>query len=333
MREGSKYRKRVFGIILLGVAVWLILGILSRIGIFLFAYDFGFDLIVRRVYAVLGLTILILSVILSIMMTYAYRLNFPKLNEQLMKATIQYRELKWFRKIGFWIIMFGVLLQTVVFLLPFYIVVFTGILVYDFELLETIIAVIITVGVIMSLIPVKKASEQKFESHQKKELTFDEEDNGDKQEKTIKGFSRRTMFKIMLIAQYLMIAMAIFFNFRAILFTTDITKIFFYLTLQIISVPLYILFLVWVFKFRRKYFSMEPEERKVKYKKMWILVIITYLLFFGIIVYEFIIAEIIESMYGPYSLIQFLFELSFIFIFMFLCFGVVIAVLPKLKTD
>ena len=134
MADVKTYRNRVLGVVLVGVIFWLFFGILSRIGIFWFAYDFGFDLIVRRVYAVLGLTILILSVILSIMMTYAYRLHFPKLNEQLMKGNTQYRELKWFRKIGFWIIMFGVLLQTVVFLLPFYIVVLTGILVYDFDL-------------------------------------------------------------------------------------------------------------------------------------------------------------------------------------------------------
>jgi len=333
MSDEKVYRNRVIGIFLLGVVFWLVFGVLSQIGIFSFGLDFGFGSIVRRVYAVFGLTLLILLIILSIIATFGYRQHFPKLNEQFEKGNKDYKEMNSFRKVAFWIIMFGVLLQVIVSVLPFYIHVLTDILFYDFGLYEIIIAVILIIGFIMILIPSKKVSEQKFESHQKKELTLDEEDNGDKQEKTIKGFSRRTMFKIMLIAQYLMIAMAIILNFRGMLFTTDMTKIVFHLTLQIISVPLYVLFLVWVFKFRRKYFSMEPEERKLKYKKMWVLVIITYFLFFGIIAYEFFITEIIESMYGPYSLIQFLFELSFIFVFMFLCFGVVIAVLPRLKTD
>jgi len=333
MSDEKGYRNRVIGIVLLGVISWLVFGVLSQLGIFSFGLDFGFELIVRRAYAVLGLTVLILSIILSIIATVVYREYFPKLNDQLVKGNKQYKEYNWFRKIGFWTLISGVLLQVIVSILLFYKFVLTDSLVYDFELLEIITATILICGFIMIAIPVKKVPAQKIESDQKKEIALNKGKEGDKQQKTLKGFSRRTMFKIMLIAQYLMIAMAIFLNFRGMLFTTDMTKIVFYLTLQIISVPLYVLFLVWVFKFRRKYFSMEPEERKLKYKKMWVLVIITYFLFFGIIAYEFFITEIIESMYGPYSLIQFLFEVSFIFVFMFLCFGVVIAVLPKLKTD
>jgi len=327
MSEEKAYRNRVMCIVLLGVIFWLIFGLLSQIGIFSFGIDFGFELIVRRVYAVLGLTILILSVILSIIMTFTYRQHFPKLNEQIEKGNKGYREMSSFRKIAFWVIMFGVLLQVFVFLLPFYIAVLTDSLVYEFELLETVIAVIFIAGVIMIFIPTKKVSDQK------KELDRKKEEESKKQQKIVKGFSQMTLFKIMQYALYFMVAVSILGNFQGMLFTTDNTRIFFHLVLQIISVPLYVLFLQWVFKFRKIYFSMEPDKRKAKYKKMWIAVIIAYLLVIGLVVYEIVFEEIIENLYGLYSPIQFLYELSLYFGFLFLCFGVTIAILPKFRPD
>ena len=168
MEEVSKYKNRIMGILILGVLFWIIFGFLSRLGIFWFGIDYGFELIVRRVYAVFGLTILILSVILSIIMTIIYRHHFPKLNEQIVKGNAQYEELIRFKKIGFWLIMFVVLLQTIVFLLPYYIFILTDHLTYDFGALNTISIVILGTGLVIFLIPIKKKSNQKKEREEDK---------------------------------------------------------------------------------------------------------------------------------------------------------------------
>jgi len=165
--SGEKaYRNRVIGIVLLGVIFWLIFGLLSQIGIFSFGIDFGFELIVRRVYAVLGLTILILSVILSIIAIVAYRKHFPRWNKDFMVINEEYKKLDSYRKVVSWILLFWALVNIIVFLIPLYIFVITDRLLYDFELFETISAVVFIVGLIIALIPFKKKSDQKKEKEE-----------------------------------------------------------------------------------------------------------------------------------------------------------------------
>jgi len=334
MSDEKAYRNRVMGIVLLGVIFWLIFGILSRLGIFWFGIDFGFELIVRRVYAVLGLTILIISVILSIITTVAYRQHFPKLNEQIVKGNNQYKELRSFKKIAFWIIMFGVLLQTIVFLLLFYILVITDNLVYDFELLETNIAVIIIGGVIMTFIPIKKVSDQKLESDQKKELDLDKGKEGDKLQKTIKGFSQKTLFKMLLYTLYFIAIAFTLRNFQGIFFSTNLNKLIYYIVLQLISIAFFVGFIWWFFKFRKKYFSLEPDKRKSKYLvKSWIIGIIGFLLIINLMLYLLFFEEPIEILFGRYSFIRLLYDLSLVISFPFWFYGIFMTVVIRARAD
>lgn len=161
MKGENKYRNRVIGIIFLGAICWLFLGILSQIGIFSFGINFGFELILRRVFAVLGLTTLIFSVILSIIAIVAYRKYFPRWNKDFMVINEEYKKLDSYRKVVSWILLFWALVNIIVFLIPLYIFVITDRLLYDFELFETISAVVFIVGLIIAFIPVKKKSDQK----------------------------------------------------------------------------------------------------------------------------------------------------------------------------
>ena len=168
MKDINKYRNRVIGIVFLGIIFWLFLGIVSQIGIFSFGIDFGFVLIVRRFFAILGLTILIVSVLFSLIALVTCRKHFPRWDKDFMVIINSYKKLDSFRKVVSWILLFWALLNLIIFLIPLYIFILTDQLFYDFELFNTISTVIIIVGLIIAFIPTKKASDQKNKKEENK---------------------------------------------------------------------------------------------------------------------------------------------------------------------
>jgi len=160
MKNKNIYRYRVIGILLLGIIIWVFLGFLSQIGIFSYGIDFGFDLIKRRLLALLGLSFLVALIFLSIIATLAYRKHFPKLDKEIMIVINGYKKLKSIKKFFLWILIFGILLNIIIFLLPLYIFILTDQLSYDFEFYFTISSVIMILGLIVAFIPNKNESDQ-----------------------------------------------------------------------------------------------------------------------------------------------------------------------------
>lgn len=154
-----------------------------------------------------------------------------------------------------------------------------------------------------------------------------------KQKKT-KGYSQETSFKLVLYTVYLISIFFILRNFQAMFFTTNINQFIYYLTLQLISMPM-ILGFIWRFlKFRKKYFSLEPDKRKSYYKvKSWIMGIIGVLLVVNLMLYTSFFDEAVEILYGHFSVIRMLYDISLVIGFPLWLFGILMIVCRRKRID
>ena len=150
----------------------------------------------------------------------------------------------------------------------------------------------------------------------------------------MKGFSQRFAFKLTIYTLWIIIIGSILRNFQGMIFTIDPANTIYYLILQLVLIPLFIIILRWVFKFREKYFSIEPSKRKSKYfKQIWLIEIIGFILFIfsGSGVFGF--AEDIESVFGPYSFVIFICELTIFPALLIFIFGAMMNVVIRARPD
>lgn len=315
----KKYKNKVLGIILSGVIIWIIFGTLSQKGIFTYGINFGFNLSVRRLFAFLDLTSLIVSIFLSLIATYAYRRHFPNIDRNILKIINGYNKLSVSRRIVFWIIFLLVIVNIMLPIIALYIFVFTDNFVFNLEFLNTISAILLILVLILVYIPFKKESDQEKE----------------KEQIETHKYTQKWIFKLMSYALLYISATFILSNFLEMFFTTDSNKTFYYLALQLIYIPLYSIFLRWVFKFRKKYFSVEPDKRKKKYfLKMVIIEITGFLLAINyVLLYSQITEPIIENYFGSYSHLRFLFDVSLLLGFLLFCFGTFMTVVISMRAD
>ena len=157
---------------------------------------------------------------------------------------------------------------------------------------------------------------------------------GNPQQKTTRGFSQETLFKLVLYTIYFISIFFIIRNFQAMFFTTDINQFIYYLALQLVSMPLILGFIWWFLKFRKKYFSLEPDERKSYYKvKSWIMGIIGILLIVNLMLYTSFFDDAVESLYGHFSFIRLLYDVSLVIGFPLWFFGILMIVGRRRRAD
>jgi len=160
------------------------------------------------------------------------------------------------------------------------------------------------------------------------------EKEGNSQQKTTRNFSQEKSFKLVLYTLYFIAIIFIIRNFQAMLVTTNINQFIYYLTLQLISMPMILGFIWWFLKFRKKYFSLEPDKRKSYYKvKSWIMGIIGVLLVVNLMLYTSFFDEAVEILYGHFSVIRILYDISLVIGFPLWLFGILMIVCRRKRID